>query len=162
LELGVSEGWLKAMIGGDPVCNLRAMLVASHPAFASQAFWQLVRYAVAGLAVTCFAAAIYTAAATLLGVQPLVANAISALCGVTASYIVHRHWSFAPERDGGEAGMILRFLAGAALAFALNSLWVWLATGLLHLPPIAPVPAMLFVTPFASFLLNRYWVFEVA
>jgi putative flippase GtrA len=39
---------------------------------------------------------------------------------------------------------------------------VWLATGLLHLPPIAPVPAMIFVTPLASFLLNRYWVFEVA
>jgi putative flippase GtrA len=150
------------MIGGDPVRHLRAMLAVLHPAFASEAFDQLVRYAVAGLAVTCFAAAIYTAAAALFGVPPLVANAISALCGVTASYAVHRHWSFAPECDGGEAGMILRFLIGAAFAFTLNSLWVWLATGLLHLPPIAPVPAMILVTPFASFLLNRYWVFDVA
>ena len=30
------------------------------------------------------------------------------------------------------------------------------------LSPLAPVPAMIFVTPIASFLLNRYWVFRVA
>jgi putative flippase GtrA len=158
----VSDGRLRAMIGGDPMRNLLAMLAALHPAFAGEAFGQLARYAVAGLGVTILATSIYTAAATLLGVAPLAANAVSTLCGVAASYAVHRNWSFAPRREGGEAGMIARFLIGAAFAFALNSLWVWLATGLLHLPPIAPVPAMIFVTPFASFLLNRYWVFEVA
>ena len=153
---------LTAIPGADRIRDLCAALASIHPAFASAAFWQLVRYAVAGLGVTMFAAFIYTAAATLLGVPPLASNGVSSLCGVTASYAVHSRWSFAPDREGGEAGMMLRFLAAAAFAFALNSFWVWLATGLLHLPPIAPVPAMIFVTPLASFLLNRYWVFEVA
>jgi putative flippase GtrA len=146
----------------EKIRTLRSSIMAVHPALATEAFRQLVRYVVAGLAVTLFAALIYSAAATLLGIAPLTANAISSLCGVVASYAVHSRWSFAPEREEGEAGMILRFLIAAAFAFALNSFWVWLATGLLHLPPIAPVPAMVFVTPFASFLLNRYWVFEVA
>ena len=136
--------------------------MAVHPALATETFWQLARYIVAGLAVTIFAALIYSAAATLLGIAPLAANTVSSLCGVVASYAVHSRWSFAPEREGGETGMILRFLTAAAFAFALNSFWVWLATSLLHLPPIAPVPAMIFITPFASFLLNRYCVFEVA
>jgi putative flippase GtrA len=146
----------------DRIRSLRSTIMAVHPALATEAFWQLVRYIVAGLGVTLFAALIYSAAATLFAVPPLAANALSSLCGVTASYAIHSRWSFAPERDGGEAGMMLRFLVAAAFAFALNSFWVWLATGLLHLPAIAPVPAMIFVTPLASFLLNRYWVFEVA
>jgi putative flippase GtrA len=146
----------------ERIHSLRSTIMAVHPALATEAFWQLVRYIVAGLGVTLFAALIYSAAATLLGIAPLAANAISSLCGVTASYAIHSRWSFAPEREEGEAGMILRFLVAAAFAFALNSFWVWLATGPLHLPPIAPVPAMIFVTPFASFLLNRYWVFQVA
>ena len=108
--------------------NLRPALAAIHPAFASEAFWQLVRYIVAGLAVTVFAALIYSAAATLLGIPPLAANALSSMCGVTASYAVHSRWSFAAERGDGERGMMLRFLVAAAFAFALNSFWVWLAT----------------------------------
>jgi putative flippase GtrA len=54
----------------------------------------------------------------------------------------------------------VRFLIGSAFAFALNSLWVWLATIWLRLPAWAPVPAMIFATPIASFLINRYWVFR--
>src|SRR5206468_8467681 len=138
----------------DRIRSLRSSIVELHPALGTEAFRQLVRYILAGLGVTLFAALIYSAAATLLRIPPLAANALSSLCGITASYAVHSRWSFAPERDGGEAGMMLRFLLAAAFAFALNSFWVWLATGLLHLPPIAPVPAMIFVTPLASFLLN--------
>jgi len=158
----VIEGRLISVPGAARLRSLRATLAAIHPAFAGEAFWQLVRYIVAGLAVTILAAFLYTVAATFLHIRPLAANCVSTLCGVVVSYAVHSRWSFAPERDGGEARMMLRFLVAAAFAFALNSLWVWLATGLLHLPPIAPVPAMIFVTPLASFLLNRYWVFEVA
>lgn len=146
----------------ERIRSLHSTIIAVHPALASDAFRQLVRYVFAGLAVTFLAALIYSAAATFLRIPPLAANALSSLCGIAASYAVHSRWSFAAERAGGEAGMMLRFLVAAAFAFALNSLWVWLATSVLHLPPIAPVPAMIFVTPLASFLLNRYWVFDVA
>ena len=142
--------------------SVRALLVSIHPAFGSEAFWQLVRFAIGGFAVTLFAASIYSAAAVLLHIPPLAANAISSLFGVIASYTVHSRWSFAPDTADGEMGMIGRFLLAAGFAFTLNSFWVWLLTGWLGLPPLTPVPAMIFVTPLASFLLNRYWVFKVA
>jgi putative flippase GtrA len=142
--------------------NARAALGAIHPALASEALWQLVRFAVAGLSVTLFAVIVYAAAATLLGIAPLAANTVSWLCAVVASYTVHSRWSFAADKSAGEGGMILRFLVVSGFAFALNSFWVWLMTSLLALPPLAPVPAMIFVTPFVSFVLNRFWVFRVA
>ena len=50
----------------------------------------------------------------------------------------------------------------SGLAFAINSLWVWLLVSNLHLPPLAPIPLMMGATPLMSFLLNRYWVFKAA
>ena len=35
-------------------------------------------------------------------------------------------------------------------------------TPILQLPPLTPVPLMMFVTPWISFLLNRHWVFRAA
>jgi putative flippase GtrA len=142
--------------------DLRALLAGIHPLLGSEAFWQLVRFAVAGLGVTLFSVMVYSAAAVLLKVPPLVANTMSWLCGVGAGYAVHSRWSFAADRGAGEGSMILRFLTASGFAFALNSFWVWALTGPLHLPPLAPVPAMMFATPLASFLLNRYWVFRAA
>jgi putative flippase GtrA len=141
--------------------SLRAAAGSIHPAFASEAFWQLVRFAVAGLGVTLFSVMIYSVAATLMGVPPLGANTISWLCSVAVGYAVHSRWSFAADREG-EGGKVIRFLLASGFAFVLNSFWVWLTTGFFGLPPLAPVPLMMCVTPLASFLLNRYWVFEVA
>ena len=143
------------------VDSLRSTLAAIHPAFASEAFWQLVRFAIAGLGVTLFSVTIYSVAAVLIGVPPLGANTISWLCSVAVGYAVHSRWSFGAERSG-EAGKVLKFLMASGFAFALNSFWVWLTTGFFGLHPLAPVPLMMGVTPLASFLLNRYWVFEVA
>ena len=64
--------------------------------------------------------------------------------------------------DDGERAMIVRFLIASAFAFALNSLWVWLAVEVLRLSPLAPLPAMVIVTPLMSFVANRYWVFRAA
>jgi putative flippase GtrA len=142
--------------------NTRSAIAALHPALASEAFWQLLRFAVAGLSVTLFAVLVYSAAATLLGISPLAANTVSWLCAVVASYAVHSRWSFAADKSAGEGPMIARFLVVSGFAFALNSFWVWAMTSWLGLHPLAPVPAMIFVTPFVSFVLNRFWVFKVA
>ncbi len=45
------------------VDSLRSTLTAIHPAFASEALWQLVRFAIAGLGVTLFSVMIYSVAA---------------------------------------------------------------------------------------------------
>lgn len=135
----------------------RSVAEAVRPLLASQAFGQLVRFAVAGLGVTLFAAGVYLAAATAFHVPPLLANTISTACGVGVGYLVHSRWSF--RAGGGEGAQLAKFLLAAAGAFALNSFWVWLAVHAFHLPSWTPVTGMIFATPLASFAVNRYWVF---
>ena len=136
----------------------RSAAEALRPLLESEAFVQLVRFAVAGAGVTLFAAAVYLAAAVELHVAPLVANTISTVAGVGVGYLVHSRWSFRAG-DGDDRAMIVKFLVAAGLAFALNSFWVWLAVHAWHLPAWTPVSGMIFATPLASFALNRYWVF---
>lgn len=131
---------------------------AAEALLAHEAFAQLLRFAVAGLGVTLFAAGIYLAVAIGLGVPPLVANTVSTLFGVAIGYVVHSRWSFRAGH-GDHAKQVVRFLVTASAAFALNSFWVWLAVHALHLPAWTPVIGMVFATPLASFAANRYWVF---
>ena len=128
---------------------------------ASDGFRQLARFVVGGLAVTLFSAAIYSAA-VFAGVFPLAANVVSHGCGMAAGYAVHSRWSFRADTDDGERAMIVRFLIASAFAFLLNSLWVWLAVDVMRMHPLAPLPAMIVLTPLMSFALNRYWVFKAA
>jgi len=129
---------------------------------ASPATRQLIRYALAGLCVTQFAACVYSAAVLFLRVDPLVANVISTACGLGAGYLVHSRWSFAAGASANEGWQVGRFLMASLFAFLINSTWVWLLVKILHLPPLAPVPLMMLVTPWISFLLNRHWVFKAA
>ena len=130
-------------------------------AMAGEAFGQLLRFLVAGVGVTLFSAIIYTLCVGL-GVAPLAANLVSHCCGMAVGYAVHSRWSFNADTAGGERAMIVRFLAASGFAFALNSLWVWIAVDMLRLPPLAPLPAMMVLTPLCSFILNRCWVFKAA
>lgn len=129
---------------------------------ANEAFVQLVRFAIAGLGVTLFAASVYLTVAIGLHVPALIANTISTLCGVGVGYVVHSRWSFraaTTDGRGDHAAQVVKFLIAAGAAFALNSFWVWLAVHALALPAWTPVTGMVFATPLASFAANRYWVF---
>jgi putative flippase GtrA len=123
---------------------------------------QLIRYAFAGLCVTQFAAAVYSALVLFLNADPFIANTLSTGCGLCAGYLVHSRWSFAVGAATGEGWQVGRFLVASLFAFLINSTWVWLLTKALHLSPLAPVPLMMLATPWISFLLNRYWVFKTA
>ena len=140
---------------------MRAIAAALPPFARSQAFAQLMRYAVAGLGVTALSTSVYGACAVGAHVPPLLANVCGYGVGLVAGYLVHSRWSFAARRED-EAAMVARFVGATLFSFALNSFWVWLLTGVMHLPPLAPVPAMVGVTPLLSFLVNRYWVFRAA
>ena len=126
----------------------------------SPAARQLIRYAIAGLCVTQFAAAIYSLLVIYARIEALEANLASTTCGLVAGYIVHSRWSFAGGAATGEHWKIARFLGSSLTAFLVNSAWVWLLVSVLQLPPLAPVPLMMFATPWISFLMNRYWVFK--
>lgn len=123
---------------------------------------QLIRYVIAGFCVSEFAAAVYSAQVFFLHAPALQANVVSTACGLAAGYLVHSRWSFAGGAANGQAATLGRFLLSSGIAFVVNSGWVWLLVTILHLPPLAPVPLMMFVTPWVSFLLNRYWVFKAA
>ena len=123
---------------------------------------QLIRYAIAGFCVTQFAALNYSFLAIYAHLNPLLANVVSTACGVCVGYFVHNYWSFANGAATGEYAKAARFLVTTLLAFLFNSFWVWLLVSELWLSPLAPVPIMMFVTPWVSFIANRYWVFQAA
>jgi putative flippase GtrA len=127
--------------------------------FQNEAVAQLLRFAIAGVGVTAFSVVIYLIYAMGLHADPLLANTVSHVAGVALGYSIHSRWSFR-ESATQDAGSLWRFAIASGLAFALNSLWVWIGTRLLALPAWAPVPAMMLVTPLTSFALNRWWVFS--
>jgi putative flippase GtrA len=126
-----------------------------------QTLAQIIRYVFSGGAITLFHLALYWTAAQMLHIAPLIANLIAQCASTATGYIVHSRWTFQGHgrrdnlaRTGG------RFLVVTAFGFTLNSVWVWLFTGLLHGPVWWPMPAIGILTPFAVFWLNRLWVFS--
>jgi putative flippase GtrA len=123
---------------------------------------QLLRYAIAGFCVTQLAAVVYSAAVILLAIHPLIANCLSTAFGLSLGYFVHSRWSFAAGAGDSEGLQVARFLLASFIDFTINSFWVWLLVMKLGYSPLAPVPMMMLVTPWISFLLNRHWVFRAA
>ncbi|MGN6849296.1 MAG: GtrA family protein [Sphingomicrobium sp.] len=123
---------------------------------------QFIRYVIAGFCVSQFAALIYSALTLFVHLEPLKANVVSTSCGVATGYLVHNYWSFAEGTARNDPSKLVRFLTSAFLAFVVNTAWVWLLVKVLRFPPLAPVPFMMFVTPWVSFFVNRHWVFKAA
>ncbi len=140
--------------------RLLAVAGPLRPLLESRGFGQLVRFGVGGLGVTLISILIYSAFAAGLRVNPFLANTLSYGAGLVCGYVVHSRWSFRADSRGEEGAMVIRFLIVSGFAFMLNSFWVWLLTLELRMPPLAPVPPMMMVTPLASFVLNRWWVFR--
>jgi putative flippase GtrA len=127
---------------------------------ARRATRQLMRYAFAGFCVTQFAACVYSALVLFMRIPALQANVMSTACGWCIGYLVHSRWSFAGGSARGEPATLGRFLLTSSFAFLINTGWVWLLVAFMRLSPLAPVPLMMLVTPWISFLLNRRWVFK--
>jgi putative flippase GtrA len=121
---------------------------------------QLLRFAFVGAVLSGLTTLTYLLPALLLGVPPLIANFLSYLVAVSAGYVLHGRLSF--PGHGQELRPVMRtsrFVLVSLLSLTLNSLFVWVFTGWLGLSPWWPVPAMLCVTPLATFYLHRRWVF---
>jgi putative flippase GtrA len=121
---------------------------------------QLIRFGMVGGFVTALGAGAYWVPATFLGVHPLAANVFGYVVAAGVGYVLHSRVSF--KGHGSRDNPVQRtgrFLVVSLVSLALNSLFVWVLTGLLHGPTWWPVVPMIFVTPLATFALNRYWVF---
>ena len=128
---------------------------------ATHMFGQITRFAITGGLVTALSAVAYWVPATYFGVAPLVANFLGYVVAMVSGYVLHSRWSFRGHgRRDDVLGTTSRFFLVSLVSLGLNSLFVWVLTGLLRGPTWWPVVTMLFVTPAVTFLLNRQWVFR--
>ena len=121
---------------------------------------QMLRYALAGGAITVGVAASYWAIAEFLGVDPMVSFTIVFIFFSGVSYAVHGVYSF---RDHGARDRHhvrgTRFVAINILGFLLNQLFVWYLVKHLGGATWWPTLPMIFVTPLLTFALHRRFVY---
>lgn len=122
---------------------------------------QAQRFAVTGGIATALGAATYWLAATRADVAPLLANFLAYLVALVSGYFLHSRWSFAGHgsRDN-PLQTTSRFFMVSLVSLGLNSFFVWLLLTVLDGPTWWPILTMIFVTPLATFALNRQWVFR--
>jgi putative flippase GtrA len=127
----------------------------SHEPFA-----QLVRFALVGVFLAGIYSAIYWYLATYV-MSPLLAVLIAFLVSVLIGFVLHSRWSFRGHGAREDNRMKIRFLAVQAAGLVLNEIFTWALTGpLVHGPTWWPLIPAIFLTPFATFLLNRRLVFR--
>ena len=122
-------------------------------------FGQLVRFTLVGLTLAAIYSAIYWYLATYV-MAPVAAVVIAFLVSVTIGFGLHSRWSFRGHGKHEDHAMKVKFLLVQFSGFLLNEAFTWVLTGPMHGPTWWPLVPAIFVTPFATFLLNRQWVFR--
>ena len=122
--------------------------------------FQLVRYALAGLAITLAVAGSYWAITDLLHVDPMISFTIVFIVFSLISYVTHGEFSFRGHgtRDQHHIRMS-RFLAVNVLGYLVNQGFIWLLVKQLGGPTWWPTIPMVFVTPLLTFALHRRFVY---
>lgn len=121
---------------------------------------QIVRFAIAGLAITVAASLAYWAIAEWFDIDPNLSLAITFVVFSFVSYMVHGGFSFAGH--GGRDRPHVRgsrFLLVNVLGFLLNQFWVWLLVKAFEGETWWPIIPMIAVTPWLTFVAQRQWVF---
>ncbi len=122
--------------------------------------FQLIRYALAGFAITLAVAGSYWAITDLLHVDPMVSFTIVFLVFSGVSYFTHGEYSFRGHgtRDRHHIRMG-RFFAINVLGFLVNQGFIWLLVKQWNGPTWWPTIPMVFVTPLLTFALHRRFVY---
>ncbi len=141
----------------DGLVRLWDGLADEHRALAAQ----LMRYGVVGVGVTLFQIGLYNLGLGAGHMAPLIANTVATAVTMLVGYTVHSRFTFDGHGSGASAARTGgRFVVANMIGFAVNSLWVWLFSAVLHWSPhLASLPVF-FVTPALLFWLNRKWVFD--
>jgi putative flippase GtrA len=119
---------------------------------------QLLRFGIVGLSLAAVYSVIYWWLATYV-MPPVVAALIAFLVAVTLGFILHSRWSFRGHGKREDRRMKIKFLLVQSSGQILNELFTWVLTGPLHGPTWWPLVPAICVTPLATYLLNRQWVF---
>lgn len=86
-----------------------------------------------------------------------IAFGIAVVCG----FFLHSLWTFRGHGHRDNSGrQQMKFLLVQSFGMAINAAFTWVLTGPLHQPAWVPLIPVVTVTPIATFVLNRQWVFE--
>lgn len=125
----------------------------------NETFGQLVRFAIVGFSLAGVYSAIYWYLATYV-MAPVLAVLIAFLVAATIGFILHSRWSFRGHGRREDRRMKIKFLLVQGSGLLMNEAFTWILTGPLHGPTWWPLIPAIFVTPLATFLFNRQWVFR--
>src|SRR6059058_2062367 len=120
---------------------------------------QLVRFAIVGFSLAAVYSAIYWYLATYV-MTPVAAVVIAYLVSVSIGFFLHSRWSFRGHGRREDRAMKIKFLLVQSSGFLLNEAFTWVLTGPLHGPTWWPLIPAIFVTPLATFALNKQLVFR--
>lgn len=121
---------------------------------------QLVRYALAGFAITLAVAGSYWAITDLLHVDPMISFTLVFIVFSVISYVTHGEYSFKGHGERDRHHIRLgRFLAVNILGFLINQGFIWLLVKQLNGPTWWSTIPMVFVTPLITFSLHRRFVY---
>ena len=124
----------------------------------SQETFQLVRFALVGFFLAGVYSAIYWYLATFV-MPPVLAVFIAFLVAVSIGFVLHSRWSFKGHGKREDRRMRIKFLAVQSSGFVLNEAFTWILTGPMNGPTWWPLVPAIFVTPLATYVLNRQLVF---
>lgn len=120
---------------------------------------ELGRFGVVGAAANVLYFALYAAQVTA-GVPYLAASAAGCAIAATVSYWLNEHWTFGGRRPS--AGAWLAWLGAQGGATVVNLVLLAAAVDGLGLGALLAQLILLPVTPLATYLLGRRWVFSRA
>ena len=120
----------------------------------------LLRFAVAGTAVTVVQSATYVGCVDLGLTGPVVAGVIAFLLGTVVSFAVHYRWTFRSSRRVRHAAW--RFGVARLAGLGVNTGGIWLVTKALALSHYWGLAVMLLVTPLTVFTIAKFWAFRDA
>src|SRR5438105_14883718 len=134
--------------------------MATRLNLSNDTFAQLVRFALVGFFLAGIYSAIYWYLATYV-MPPVAAVVIAFAVSVSIGFVLHSRWSFRGHGAREDRRLKIKFLLVQSSGFLLNEAFTWVLTGpLVRGPTWWPLLPAIFVTPFATFLLNRQWVFR--
>ena len=133
--------------------------MATRLNLSNDTFGQLVRFALVGFFLAAIYSAIYWYLATYV-MPPMVAVVIAFLVAVTIGFVLHSRWSFRGHGAAEDHRLKVKFLAVQASGFLLNEAFTWVLTGPMRGPAWWPLIPAIFVTPLATFALNKQLVFR--
>lgn len=134
--------------------------MASRLNLSNETFLQLIRFALVGFFLAGVYSAIYWYLATYV-MTPVLAVVVAFLVSVSIGFVMHSRWSFRGHGREEDHRLKVKFVAVQSSGFLLNEIFTWVLTGpLFHGPTWWPLIPAIFVTPLATFALNRQLVFR--